>query len=254
MLHLGKKPANPVRPKLKLAKYLNLSVLPSPPRRFGHEELVSQPWMMLGNDSVGNCVEAGAAHETMVWNAEAGRQVTFSAATVISDYSRATGYDPHRPWTDVGTDMTAYAKYRRNLGVLDVSGNRHKIGAYADLQPGNIEELLTAMYLFGAVGVGIQFPQSAMDQFNAGEPWLVVPGSPIIGGHYIPAVRRLRHESWWRTRILTWGAWVHASDAFIETYCDEAIAYISLESLTDGKSIEGFDKEHLLADLAAFTA
>jgi hypothetical protein len=32
-------------------------------------------WGMLGNDHYGDCVWAGAAHETMLWNKEAARNV-----------------------------------------------------------------------------------------------------------------------------------------------------------------------------------
>lgn len=252
MLKLGKLTPDPVRPKLKFSKYLNLSTLPTPPRVFGYDYLVTQPFGMLGNDVAGDCVEAGAAHETMLWNAMAGRLVSFTPQCVLSDYSAATGYNPNDPNTDRGTSMIAYANYRMNTGVVDDDGNRHKIGAYADLTPGNIEELLAAMFLFGTVGIGIEFPQSAMDQFNAGEPWTVVEGSPIIGGHYISAVHRQRNGfSLWhpRTRIVTWGAEVNMSDTFLAKYCDEALVYFTLDFLVNDKSPQGFDKDQLLADL-----
>ena len=86
--------------------------------------------------------------------------------------------------------MQAAASYRRKTGVIDTKGKRHKIVAYLALTKGNLDQHVSAAYLFGAVGVGIQFPASAMDQFNAGKPWDVVSGAKIEGGHYIPLVGR----------------------------------------------------------------
>jgi hypothetical protein len=37
------------------------------------------------------------------------------------------------------------------------------------LAPGNPDQLALAIYLFGAIGIGIKFPNTAMDQFNAGK-------------------------------------------------------------------------------------
>ena len=75
---LGKKPARPGAVKFKLANYLEKLKLPTPPKVFGHEGLIGANWGMLGNDQYGDCVWAGAAHETMLWNKEAARTVTFS--------------------------------------------------------------------------------------------------------------------------------------------------------------------------------
>jgi hypothetical protein len=38
---------------------------------------------------------------------------------------------------------------------------------------------------FGAAGLGVKFPTSAMKQFKAGKPFTVVK-SGIEGGHYMP--------------------------------------------------------------------
>jgi hypothetical protein len=250
---LGKTPARLGAIRLKLSDYIDLSKLPTPPATFGHDSLVTQPLGMLGNDSYGDCVWAGAAHETMLWNAEAGVVVPFTAQNTLSDYSAVTGFDPNatpdsdgnNP-TDQGTDMQQAAAYRQNTGILDANGNRHKVGAYLAIKTGDLEEHLAACYLFSAVGIGITFPSTAMAQFNSGQPWDVVPGSTIEGGHYIPAVAR-------RNGMLvidTWGAQQSMTDNFFKANNDESIVYLSPEMLTGGKSLEGFDLAQLNADLA----
>src|SRR5205807_10604879 len=103
-----------------------------------------------------------------------------------------------------------------------------------------------ATYIFQTVGIGIEFLGSAMDQFNAGEPWDVVQGASIEGGHYVPLVGVNGN-----LQVVTWGALQQMTQAFFEKYCDEAWAYVSVEDL-DGKGLdpEGFNVEQLQADLA----
>lgn len=247
-LKLGKTPARKDAITFKLADFVDKSVVwPKIPKTFGHEGFISKKaWGMLGNDEVGDCVLAGGGHETMLWNAIAGNTVQFSTANTLKDYSAITGYDPKDPSTDQGTDMQVAASYRRKTGLLDASGKRHKVAAYLSIKPGDVQEHLIALYLFGAVGIGIEFPGSAMDQFNAGRNWSVVKGSSIEGGHYIPLVAK-------RTSIeaVTWGSIVGMTQAFFEKYNDESVAYVSLEMMKNGVSAEGFDAAKLTAFLNA---
>jgi hypothetical protein len=141
--------------------------------------------------------------------------------------------------------MQVAASYRRKTGVLDGSNKRHKVAAYLAITPGNQEELRQAVYLFSAVGIGIEFPASAMVQFNEGKAWTVVSGAKIEGGHYIPALG-YDHDY---VYIVTWGKLIQMAWGFFTKYCDEAVAYVSTEMLTAGKSIEGFNAAQLEADL-----
>jgi hypothetical protein len=245
-LKLGKKPARPGAVKLKLTKYLIKAKLPTPPKVFGHEALIGSIWGVLGNDNYGDCVWAGAAHETMLWNKEAGRTITFDNQCVLKDYSAVTGFDPNDPNTDQGTDMQVAASYR---GVLDAHGKRHKVIAYLALTPGNTDQLAISIYLFGATGIGIKFPNTAMTQLNAGKPWDVAKNAKIEGGHYIPGLGR---DAKGNFVIVTWGKIQLMTPRFYEQYCDEVVAYVSDEALTTGgKTLEGFDLAELKADLKA---
>lgn len=245
-MKLGKTPARTDSIKFKLSKYIDKSLLPTPPAAFGHETLLGANWSMLGNDKYGDCVWAGAAHETMMWNMMAHHPVTFSDASVLSDYSAVTGFNPNDPSTDQGTDMEKAAAYRRHTGVIDAHGKRHKVGAYLDVKIGDIHEHWIAMYLFGAVGIGIEFPSSAMDQFNEHKPWDVVSHSKIEGGHYVPLVAHRNNSN-----CVTWGAVQPMTSKFFGKYNDESVCYLSEEMLVAGKSLEGFDLATLRKDLAA---
>lgn len=242
---LGKTPARPDAVTFRLTRYL--TTLPQPPATFGHESLLGTNIGMLGNDQYGDCVWAGAAHETMLWGDEANRTIAFTDASVLSDYSAVTGFNPADPASDKGTDMAVAASYRRKTGVLDGAGARHKVAAYLAITKGDLSQTLTAAWLFSAVGIGIEFPQSAMAQFNAGQPWDVVPGSKIEGGHYVPVVG----YDGTNLVVITWGKLQLMTPAFFTTYNDESIAYLSLEMLTGGQSLEGFNAAQLQADLKA---
>lgn len=243
---LGKTPARPGAVSFRLATYA--TALPTPPPAFGHYAGVAGLGSMLGNDRYGDCVWAGAAHETILWTDEGtGLPAVFTDATVLSDYAAVTGFSPDDPNSDRGTDMEVAAKYRRQTGVIDTAGKRHQVAAYLAITAGDVAEHLTAAYVFGAVGIGINFPSSAMDQFNAGQPWDVVKGSRIEGGHYVPLVGADEQYLY----VLTWGKVQRMTRAFLKKYNDESIVYLSAEALKDGQSPEGFDIDQLKADLAA---
>jgi hypothetical protein len=243
---LGKTPARPGAVKMKLSDYLAKPQLPVPPANFGHYEIISN-YGMLGNDQYGDCVWAGAGHETMMWCEEVGSTVSFTDKGVLSDYSKVTGFKPNDPSTDNGTDMQLAASYRRKTGVVDAAGKRHKVVAYLALVKGNLDQQISAAYLFGAVGIGIKFPKSAMDQFNAGKPWDVVAGSPIDGGHYIPLVGRSNGN----LVVITWGKIQQMTPAFFKKYNDESIVYLTKEDLKANVTPEGFNISQLQSDLAA---
>ena len=243
---LGKTAARPEAIKLKFSTYA--VALPKAPATGGHMDLMSNAlWGVLGNDKYGCCVWAGAAHETMLWNEEAKVGTAFTLVQVLGDYTAVTGFNPNNPATDGGTDMQVAAKYRQDTGVLDVNGKRHKVGAYLALDKSNKQEIMQAIYIFSAVGIGIQFPGSAMDQFNAGKDWTVVKGAKIEGGHYVPGISYDQNFVY----VVTWGKLIRVSWAFIKKYMDEGVVYLSEEMLTGGVSLEGFNLAQLQADLQA---
>ena len=252
MLKLGRKYFTKDERDLKLSHYkaTNLLTLPNPPTTFGHYSSISN-WGMLANDNVGDCVFAGADHETILWTAEGtGTPAMFTDSNTLSDYSAVTGYNPNDPNSDNGTEVRTVLQYRQKTGMIDSLGRRHKIGAYLALDNTNVNELKEAVYLFGAVGIGINFPDSAMSQFDAGKPWSVVKNSSIGGGHYVPIVGYDSNYIY----CVTWGKIQPMTYSFFTTYCEEAWAILSTEFLNGkGVSPEGFNLSQLQADLTAIT-
>lgn len=246
-MKLGKKPARPDAIQFKFKAYFDTPNLPTPPTAFGRYQAV-QNWGVLGNNDYGDCVWAGAAHETMLWHSEVGAPVEFNDAAVLANYTAVTGFDPKNPDTDQGTDMQLAASYRRQTGLLDATGERHNISAYVATDPGNLDNLATACYLFGAVGVGIVFPISAMLQFNMRQPWDVVEGAREDGGHYVSCVGRNEAGN---LLVVTWGKIQEMTPAFFTKYNDENVVYLSMDMIKNNVSPDNVDLESLQKDLAA---
>src|SRR6266536_299769 len=250
-LRLGKKPAAARPTDFKFADFAAAIKLPSAPSRFGHGTAFAD-WKMLGNDRYGDCVWAGAAHEHMLLNKVVHKvDVPFDDQAVLRDYAAATGFDPTDPSTDNGTNVHDALSYRRKTGIVDANGVRHRIGAYVSLDPKDWQHLQQATYIFGAVGIGFEFPETAMDQFRAGEHWDYVPGSPRPkDGHYVPTVGSLHSKD--QATAITWAKRQVFTVAFYEQYNDESWVYITPEELrSDGTGLHGFDLEKLNSYLSA---
>jgi hypothetical protein len=240
-LKLGKAPAKPSPKDFLFAEFeVPAVVLKEAPVGFGHDK-GTWDWKMLGNDRVGDCVFAGAAHETMIWNAIAKKTVPFNDSVVLADYGAVTGYVLGDPSTDNGTYVRDAMSYRRHTGIGDTTGARHQIAAYVSLEPGSWHELLQALYIFDAVGIGFEVPEYAMQQFGAGKPWAYSKNNPngnIIGGHYVPVTGRPNVST---LNVVSWARVQKMTRAFFQHYCDEAWGIVSVESMVNGKTAEGYD-------------
>lgn len=231
-------------PKLRFSAYLNTTQLPTVPQVFGHYGLIpASDWGMLGNDQVGDCAIAGIDHIEMLWNAEAKKQVTFTTKDALNEYSAITGYIPGDPSTDQGTDIVTAAQYWQSTGIADNNGVVHKIASF--LQVDTPDHAITAAYLFGACGLGIQLTDEAQAQFMNGQPWDV--GTLSGDYHFVPLVGRDDKYLY----VVTWGAVQAMTPAFFKQVCYESVAYLSDEMLTAGKSPDGFDLAQLQTDLEA---
>jgi hypothetical protein len=228
--------------------------LPKVPTVFGHGNDFAD-WLMLGNgpdptvapgfEGCGDCAWAGPAHETMELCQNAKRPAPrFDGKTVVDQYSEYSGYDPETGANDTGSNVREVLQWRATKGLKDADGTVHKIGPYVALEPKNLEHLLEAAYLFECVGIGIEVPESAQQQFAEGKPWSVVPGAQIEGGHYIPVVGRPNSMD---VAFITWAQRTLMTDQFYATFNDEAWAYISPEQFkaVTGRDYEGYDEAQL---------
>lgn len=258
---LGKLPATPDARDITFKAIRTGQTLPTPPANFGHGTIYHDgensrtDWDMNANgpdDTVepgfqgaGDCVFACGAHTTRETNKLAGKTVMITGKESIADYSAVTGYRIGDDSTDNGTDMRVALKYRQKTGLLDAAGNRHRIGAYVALTPGDLDEFFQACYVFSAVEFGFEFQKAQDDQFESGV-WDYVPGSPNEGGHAIPGFGR--HTG--RGGVVSWAKHLWITPAFYTNLVDESYAIVYPEELKNGKTERGMNLTQLTTALA----
>ncbi|MET8648399.1 hypothetical protein [Nocardia aurea] len=207
------------------------AVLPLIPADFGTEHRDVD----FSSVAAAPSVWAGFAVEVMLAAREVGRAVEFSAESLP---------------VEVGTDLQAAASYRRRIGIQDVTGQKHRVGAYVNVTTGDPDQLAAAAYVFGSVGVGLRIPDHAVEDFDAGRALTDRRGvPPILGGLYVPVVGRASGNF---LAVMS-GKVVEFTPGFYRRYCDETICYFSEEIMTAPTAPPGFDRAQLLIDLQAFT-
>jgi hypothetical protein len=262
-LHLGKRPASYRPATLRWADVkASAPTLPTPkPINYSADVPNGYPgWGMLGNgpcddgsitdttsyayNGAGCCAWSGPGHETIELDTNSKRTVgKFTCENILTQYAvnylKLANLAALNAQNDAGSDVQDVLQYRATTGLLDTAGVAHKIAAYWSIEPGNIADLYMALYLGENVGIGINFPESAMDQFNNNAIWSVVAGAQNDGGHYIPLMGYDGSSTW---TCITWGKAQQMTQQFLTTYCDEAYAYISTEryNAVTGETLEDY--------------
>jgi hypothetical protein len=244
-LKLGKLPPKFNRKTLHLSKYM-LATAPAAPPTAGWEHLIpATGWQMFDNDSIGDCTCACAAHMVMNWTSNTGTLVTPKVADVVKLYSEAGGYVPGDPSTDNGAAITDVLEIWQKTGL-----GSDKIDGWAQIDFANIETVRQAIYLFGAVNVGVNLPNVAETQFENGQPWeLEADDGGIAGGHCVPVFGYNEAiggtaVTWGRTQPFSWAWWVK--------YVEEAYVTISMDWLKASTVAPNhLDLAQLEADLKA---
>lgn len=223
---LGKLPAQPARPQLRLSAVLRERLTAPPASADWQADTIA--WPMYANDQWGCCVFAEIGHAVNQATFYAtGTEVEPTDKDILKGYSAVTGFNPNagppgnNP-TDQGTNMQDAMGYWRKTGIAG-----HKIVAYASLDVSNLTEIKQAIALFGSISIGFNFPDTAMDQFNAGEIWDVVKGAKIEGGHCVLAGAYDKDG----VGVVTWGAETKMTWAFWQEYVDEAYVYFDKDGL-----------------------
>lgn len=242
MAMLGKLPATPARPKLRFAPLA--AGRGTPPATLDFYSEVTD-WPMYLNDRYGDCVWAGFGHQIeQITRYGQGATIRITDQDVETGYE-STGFRPDDPGTDQGTNVEDGLSWWRKNGL-----GGHKIEAYAAVDVSNWTEIKQAVTLFGAVGIGFNFPAYAMDQFDAGKPWDVQKANASIeGGHYVIVTGYDAKYLY----VVTWGKIQKMTPAFFRTYVDEAYVVVDdemtskISEYVSGRNLAAFGEQ--FADL-----
>jgi hypothetical protein len=234
---LGRKAVKRDSRTLKLASYIT-SALPAPPTSVDWTKGVKE-WLMLGNDSLGDCTIAGAMHAIQGWTLNSGTESVFTDNDATTYYEKFDGYNPSDPSTDQGGVLLDVLNDWKAQGI-----NGHKIDAFASANTSNLTEIRQAVSLFGPLYTGMNFPNSAYSQ----DVWSVTDDKSISGGHCVVIIG---YNATGPVAI-TWGIVKQMTWEFFSEFFDEVYAVISPDWLnTSGVDPTGLNLNQLQIDLKA---
>jgi hypothetical protein len=240
---LGKQPPRRDGRTLRLATYLR-AALPTPPDAVAWSEKVKD-WSLYANHLIGDCTVATAGNLVQCWSANGqSKEVEPPEWLVVATYTHLAKFDPQDPTTDRGLVVLDVLKHWRKRGV-----GRHKIEAFAEIDPKRLDEVRAGLWLFGGLYAGLALPDAWENQlsvWSTGRGQAYQPGS--WGGHAVPVAdygpEGVTVVTWGGTRRVTWAAW--------QKYAEECFVCIAPEFLLSGRAPNGFDASTLRADLKKF--
>jgi hypothetical protein len=243
-----KRPAAGHGMKLKLSTYLN-GQLPAAPASADYSPKAAALSNVYLNDQLGDCVVAGGYHVEGVATGNAGNPFTASSAQLIKDYSAIGGYVPGDPSTDQGCDEPTALDYWKKNGFA----NGTKLLGWLAVDPSNVAELMSAVFLFENLYFGVELPDAWVNPFPAGNgfTWGVAGAADPQNGHcfigYGYDSNGVKIDTWGMLGTLTWAA--------LAKYCATAVGgavYVLLtpDMLAKGqtKAPNGVDWAALIAD------
>jgi len=241
----------------KLANYLNIGMIPTPPASYDWGTTAPNSLQMFMNDSIGDCAVAAYLHHKETVLQTAGLGVSFLDPVALEVYEWATadenggqGYNPkagsgdNNP-TDTGLVLVSFLEDLRTRGL---------IYAHAEVNLNNAKEVAAAQYLFGGLYVGVALPVFVQNLQNL---WYIPttaqnlgdPTKGSWGGHCI--YTRGITPTTGNTILTSWGETIQATPQWMQTYQDEAHIIVHKHSAAafDKLASANFGINDLIADL-----
>lgn len=235
---LGRLAKREDRRTLQLANYLRV---PMPPASKDYAHGITD-WGTMLNTKLGCCTISAIGHGLQTDSANASTEITVPDSAILTAYVAVSGYDPRTGANDIGANELDVLRYWQQTGVAG-----RKAVAYAECSIANLDDVRACIDLFGFCYIGFNVPQSAMQQFENGQPWDVVAADGgIIGGHAVV----LKGYTPTTFDATTWGANQTMTVAFFKRYVEEAYGVVLPEWIAaNGESPSGLNLQQLLADV-----
>jgi hypothetical protein len=230
---------------LMMENYIDLSVLPAPPKSSSNLKRVytntkindpTKLFPILGNDQYGDCVMAGTAHSFTVFQGFIGKTFIPNEQDVIDEYFKQTDGE------DSGIVMLDFLTWLRKNSVF----GEQILGFGKIKDTHNHLMVKQCINIFGGLLTGFNVQRNAQRDFADRKIW--TPGPLLNAGHCIATPdytpKKLINLTWGNTQDGTW-AWQD------ETW-DEAYVLVPKE-IEDPNFAPGMDKDKFFADLALVT-
>jgi hypothetical protein len=204
------------------------------------------------NNGEGDCTIAGWGHLKLLRSTLAGTPVRLSDSDVQALYIAITALEGAAFNPATGDNDNGCVE----LDVLNYLRKQGQIGAFAAIDPSNVDHVKFAIDAFEGVYMGVELPQSAQaqDVWAVTDPALsgdAAPGS--WGGHCMIVVdydaSHVTFVTWGTTQKATWEWW---TDYVNRNVGGEAYAILSPDLVSGAKPApSGFNLTQLQSDLAA---
>jgi hypothetical protein len=219
---------------------------------------------MYLNDQLGCCVISWILHAIGLFTANAsdlpGSTAIYSDADVVRLYSAIGGYNPNAPlvWdgqemvnpTDNGCNEQDALAYWLQHG--DPAGN-HKILGYLAVDPTNVNEIQTALWLFENLMYGIELPDRWRQVQGPGFVWDVDAPNPR-NGHCVGGVgydsQGVKISTWGMTGTITYRAMAYCMQPAFGGALYVVLSEDAVNKAT-AKAPNGLDLSQLIADFDA---
>jgi len=205
-----------------------------------------------GNDRYGDCVTAAIGHQEQLYAA--------LTKALASGWVPGTFYGPKYSITSP-TNTQVVAEYLKLTGGADsglvISDTMwvwqrtglwgDKISAFTHVNWKNHTLVKQAVAFYGSAHMGLQLPANAETQFDANQPWTLVPGWQSIknwGGHAVPVVS---YDANW-LYVVTWGRIQRMSWDYMDAYADEMWVVID-DKVSALGGLDNINISQLQADL-----
>lgn len=247
---LGRRPHDPDRPVLHLARYLTGQV----PKHPVYADYLAQvqDWGMYDNDKFGVCGPTAVANQRkQVSLYLAGTEQSPTLDDVFALYrTQNPDFDPATGAGDNGVVLADMLTALLKQGIGGV-----KPLAYAAVDVTNPDEVRAAIALFGSIICGVDLDVAQQDQTDAGGPWDYARRSGVWGGHAVLAGAYTSDTSKGATDIsvITWAERMGTTDAFCGHQLEEAYVVLWPEVLGTTEFEQGVDLSALAADYEALT-
>jgi hypothetical protein len=253
MFKFGRRRPVARHPKLSLSNYL--TGLAAPPASVDYTaDATAALAEMYENDVLGDCVIACVEHVEGVLTGNANPPpLLYTNSQTTAFYSAACGYVPGNENTDNGCDIQTVLAYWQNNGAP--AGSTHKITGLMSVDPTNLTEMQTAVWLFENIIIGLDLPNAWVDPMpNASGFTWDVAGPPVEeNGHCVPLLGYATNFT-----LSTWAMTGYITPAALAKYCaasadGEMYCVISQDLLNTASQLspDGLNWAQLQADFAA---
>lgn len=211
-------------------------------------------WGMLGNDTLGDCVEAAVYHALLQFSTYAQRPMVPVTDDVIKLYE-TQGYVPGDPNTDNGSLVlgpTGVLPYWHQTGI-QCDGKLNKLQSFMQITQSNPLEWKQAIYTFGGMMTGMNLPEYIVGQANVPDVWDLQGIGPVAmaGGHEVWTNGYLTVAGEGLYDFVSWNQRFRMTERFMLKYLDEvAVLYNRAMLNAKGVDAQGLGEPVMLALMA----